>query len=134
MRLVSRRLIPGLVSIAIVVLGGLYAKRYYQGPGAGWVRDSLGGVFYEILWCLVFGLLLPRHRPGRIAVGVLVATCVLEFLQLWHPAFLEWLRGFFVGRTILGSYFDWVDFLYYFVGSGLGWVWVRELQRQAGVE
>lgn len=121
------RLLPWLASIPAVALVGLYSKRYYQGPGADWAHNSLGGVFYEILWCLVFGLLLPRYGARRIAVGVLAATCFLEFLQLWHPPFLEWLRSYFLGRTILGSSFDWWDFPYYFAGSLLGWVWLRAL-------
>jgi hypothetical protein len=119
-----RRWIPGLLSIAVVVPVGLYGKRY-RGPGAHWVNDSLGGVFYVILFCLVLGLCLPRWRARQIAIVVLIATCFLEFLQLWHPPFLEWLRSYFLGRLILGSYFDWSDFPYYFVGSALGWLWLR---------
>jgi hypothetical protein len=52
-------------------------------------------------------------------------TCALEFLQLWHPPLLESLRSNFIGRTILGSYFDWSDFTYYFAGSALGYLWLR---------
>ena len=113
------------LSLAAIVLIGFYSKKGYRGPGAQWVNDSLGGVFYVIFWCLLFSLCLPRVRTGRIVLAVLAATCCLEFLQMWHPPFLEFLRSFFVGRTILGSYFDWYDFPYYFVGAGLGWLWVR---------
>jgi hypothetical protein len=126
-----RGVVPGLCSIAVAAALGLYAKRGYQGPFAPWVHDSLGGVFYEILWCLVFGLCLPRAKAWRIAAGVLVATCILEFLQLWHPPFLEWLRSYFIGRSILGSWFDWSDFPYYFAGSALGWLWLRALGHDA---
>jgi hypothetical protein len=121
----------GLISIAIVVPAGLYGK-FYKGPGALWVNDSLGGVFYEILWCLVLGLCLPRWKAARIATAVLTTTCMLEFLQLWHPPFLEWLRSYFLGRTILGSYFDWWDFPYYFAGSALGWLWLRGIGHDGG--
>jgi len=123
----SRTAIRTLLSIALVVPAGLYGKRYYHGPAAHWVNDSLGGVAYCILWCLVFSLFLPRVRSARIALGVLTATCILEFLQLWHPPFLEYLRSFFLGRTILGSTFDWSDFPYYFLGSALGWLWLHLL-------
>jgi hypothetical protein len=120
-----RRVLPLLLSIAIVVPVGFYGKRLYHGPAAHWVNDSLGGVFYEVLWCLVLALFLPRWKAVHIALAVLIATCILEFLQLWHPPLLEWLRSFFIGRTILGSYFDWSDFPYYFIGSALGWLWLR---------
>jgi hypothetical protein len=63
-----------------------------------------------------------------IASSVLAITCVLEFLQLWHPPFLQLIRNTFIGRTILGSYFTWSDFPYYFLGSGIGWFWMIWLQ------
>ena len=123
-----RRTLPLLLSIALIVPVGFYSKSY-RGPAAHWVNDSLGGVFYVIFWCLVAAVLLPRARAGRITVAVLAGTCALEFLQRWHPPFLEHLRSFFIGRTILGSYFDWSDFPYYFAGAALGWLWLRTLGR-----
>ena len=123
----SRRIGLLLASLAIVAPLGYYMKRGYHGPYAEWVHDSLGGVCYEIFWCLVLALVLPRWKASRIAGVVLIATCTLEFLQLWHPPFLEWLRSFFLGRTILGSYFDWSDFPYYFIGSAIGWLWLSAI-------
>jgi hypothetical protein len=122
-----RRILPILASLAVITPLGFYAKRGYHGPAAAWVHDSLGGALYEIFWCLVLALLLPRWRPARTACVVLVSTCILEFMQLWHPPLLEWMRSFFIGRTILGSFFDWTDFPYYFVGSALGWLWLRAI-------
>ncbi len=116
-------------SLIFIVTIGLYAKRVYDGPAALWVRDSVGGVFYEIFWCLALSIALPRWKASRIAAVVLIATCVLEFLQLWHPPLLEIARSNFFGRTILGSYFDWGDFPYYFAGSAIGWGWVRVTER-----
>jgi hypothetical protein len=120
-----RRIVVLSISIVVVVLLGFYSKLGYHGPAEHWVHDSFAAVFYEILWCLVITLLLPRARPAAIAIAVLIATCILEFMQLWHPPLLEWLRSFFLGRAILGSTFDWWDFPYYFLGSAAGWVWLR---------
>jgi Protein of unknown function (DUF2809) len=124
----NRELLAIAASIAVSAALGLYAKRFYHGPAAAWARDSAGGVFYVIFWCLVVAMLLPRVSAARIAVGVLVATCILEFLQAWHPPLLEAARSHFIGRTILGSYFDWGDFLYYFVGAAIGWAWLRAIR------
>jgi len=55
----------------------------------------------------------------------LTSTCLLEFLQLWRPPFLEMLRSYFIGATVLGSSFAWFDFAYYFFGSAIGWLWLR---------
>ncbi len=123
-----RRDLPALLSLALIVPTGFYAKAY-RGPAFHWVNDSFGGVFYVIFWCLAATLVWPRAAASRIALAVLAATCALEFLQRWHPPFLEYLRSFFIGRTILGSYFDWTDFPYYFAGAAVAWLWLRGLGR-----
>ena len=114
------------ISLLVVVPLGFYTK-FYVGYGQSWVRDSLGGVFYEIFWCLVVYLCCRSLRIGVIAAMVLFGTCCLEFLQLWHPPFLEYLRSNFLGRTILGTSFAWSDFPYYFIGSGIGWLWLSKI-------
>ena len=116
-----------LFSLIIIVPIGFYSK-FYRGPAAAWVNDSLGGVFYEIFWCLLILLFLPKVKPWIIALSVLVVTCILEFMQLWHPPFLEIFRSNFIGRTLLGTTFTWTDFPYYFLGSGIGWFWIKHLQ------
>ena len=116
-----------LLSLSVLVPLGFYLKLGYRGPFAPWVHDSFGGALYVIFWCLVAALLLPRASAFRIAVWTLAATCAIEFSQMWHPPVLEWLRSFLIGRTILGSFFDWADFPYYFVGAALGWLWLRLL-------
>ena len=104
-----------------------FATRLYTGPGAG----SLGGVPYEVFWCLVVQLLLPRAQPGRIALSVLAVTCALEVLQLWHPPPLEALRAHWIGRSVLGHAFSWSDFPPYVAGSALGWWWLGRLRSGA---
>lgn len=105
---------------------GFYLK-LYRGPGAHWVNDSFDGALYVAFWCLVVFLLRPRWRPRWIAAGALAGTCMLEFLQLWHPRFLEIVRSYFIGAAILGDTFAWSDFPYYFLGAGLGWMWLARL-------
>jgi hypothetical protein len=117
-----------LLSLAIVLPAGLYSKRYH-GPAEFWVNTSFDGVLYEIFWCLLLSLVFPRTRPRNLAVSVFTGTCVLEFLQLWHPPFLESWRHTFVGAGILGTTFGWSDFPYYLVGSALGWLWLYLLRR-----
>lgn len=112
--------------LIIVPLG--FSTKFYSGYGQSWVRDSLGGVFYEIFWCLVVYLFWRRLRIGAIVAMVLVVTFCLEFLQLWHPPFLECLRNFFIGKTVLGTRFSWSDFPYYFIGCGIGWLWLKKLR------
>lgn len=121
------RLLIVLLIIVITPMG--FFTKYYDGPAASWVANSLGGLIYEVFWCLVVALLLPRSRPFNIAVSVFLATCLLEFMQLWHPPFLEWLRASFIGRTILGSSFNWLDFPYYALGCAAGWYMLELMGR-----
>jgi len=99
------------------------------GTGASWVNDSLGGVFYEIFWCLLVFLLMVNARALVIAASVFMVTCFLEVLQLWHPEFLEIIRSYFIGRTLLGTSFNLYDFIYYFIGSGIGYLILTRLQK-----
>ncbi|HYQ90536.1 MAG TPA: DUF2809 domain-containing protein [Candidatus Competibacteraceae bacterium] len=78
-----------------------------------------------MFWCLLGFWLQPRARPWRVALMVLMVTCLLEFLQRWHPPWLEWLLRFWLGQILLGTTFAWSDFPYYFLGAGLGWLWIQ---------
>ncbi|MCD4746448.1 MAG: DUF2809 domain-containing protein [Bacteroidales bacterium] len=117
-----------LFSIIIITPIGFYSK-FYNGPAHNWVNDSFGGTLYEIFWCLVFYFLFPKSKTWLIALLVLIITCILEFLQLWHPLFLEYLRNNFIGRTILGVSFNWFDIPYYLLGSGIGWFWLKKIEK-----
>jgi hypothetical protein len=92
------------------------------------VADVLGSLAYEIFWVLLVVGLWPRVSLKGAAVGVCCATCGIEFLQLWHPPFLEALRQTLPGRLVLGNSFRWADFPPYFIGSGLGWAWAWGLR------
>ncbi len=116
-----------LISLIAIAAIGFYSK-VYSGPSGDWVNNSLSGVFYEIFWCLLVFLLSGYRRPVVIATLVLIITCCLEFLQLWHPSFLEFVRSCFLGRAVLGTSFMWSDFPYYFLGCGVGLIWMRRLQ------
>ena len=119
-----------LLSLIIIVPVG-FAVKFYSGPGSSWANNSLAGVFYEIFWCLVVFFIRPRTRPVTIAALVFIITCALEFLQLWHPPFLQALRATFLGRAVLGTTFVWADFPYYVIGSAVGWAWLCWIRQRA---
>ncbi len=105
-----------IVALVIITPVGFYTK-FYHGPFEDMAHQYLGGFFYVIFWALLWSLTLPRARALTVSVAVFIATCAVEFLQLWHPPFLEYLRSFFIGRTILGTSFTWYDFPWYAAGS-----------------
>ncbi|MBC8175505.1 MAG: DUF2809 domain-containing protein [Candidatus Marinimicrobia bacterium] len=116
-----------LILLLIITLIG-FSTKLYSGPASYWVNNSLGGVFYEIFWCLLILLFLPKKSPWKISSSILLITCILEFMQLWHPQFLESIRSYFIGATLLGTSFTWWDFPYYFMGCGVGWLLMIVLQ------
>jgi hypothetical protein len=105
--------------LALVVVG--IGTKFYRGRLETWFHNYAGGVIYEVFWIVLFGALLPRASAWRIALSVFLVTCGLEVLQLWHPPFLELIRSNFFGRALVGDGFDPLDFIYYVVGSVIGW-------------
>jgi hypothetical protein len=105
-----------LLALAVVVPLG-FATKLYRGPAEAWVRGSAGGVLYVLFWCLLVVLLWPRLGAWRVAAGVLAVTSALEFLQLWHPPFLQGFRSTFLGHALIGSSFSWLDFPHYAAGA-----------------
>lgn len=116
-----RFLITGLL---ILIPIGLVTKMY-TGPGSGWVYAHAGGVFYEIFWIFLALVIWPHRSESAVAGWVFFATCLLETLQLWHPAPLEAIRGTFPGHAIFGSTFSWWDFAHYAVGCVIAVVIIR---------
>ncbi|PAX60724.1 ribosomal maturation YjgA family protein [Brunnivagina elsteri] len=115
-----------LISIIFIVPFG-YVVRFSPGFSLPWLQDLLGSVAYEIFWILLVGFLYPKAAASKVAIAIFIATCGVEFLQLWQPPFLQAARSTLVGRLVLGNTFAWSDFIAYFVGSFAGWLWLRGL-------
>jgi len=123
----KRRLFCIIALLSIIPIG--FCTKFYSGNASVWVNNSLGGVFYEIFWCLIIFLFFDKLKPISIASAVLLITCALEISQLWKPQFLEILRGNFIIRTIIGSSFSWSDFPYYIIGSIAGFALLVLIKR-----
>jgi hypothetical protein len=114
-----------LFLIAAFITGAIGFWLRFHAPISPDMRDATGGAAYVVFWIFVAASLAPRTRPVRLALVILSITCVLEFLQLWHPFWLERTRATFLGRVILGTTFGWTDFPPYFVGALFGWAILR---------
>jgi glycopeptide antibiotics resistance protein len=121
---VRYRLLLLVGMIVIVPLG--YGVRF---SGNGWLNDFLGSVAYEVFWVFLAMFLFPKASVAKVAIAVCVATCAIEFLQLWqHPTYLA-IKATMIGRLVLGSSFYLPDFLSYGVGSVVGWGIARYFKR-----
>ena len=116
-----------IFSLCIVTPAGFLFK-FYAGAGHKWFNDYGAGLLYEIFWCLVVFFFIPyRKYITRIALWVLVITCILETLQLWHPPFLQLIRSTFLGSALIGTTFVWWDFPHYVLGCAIAWVLMKAL-------
>jgi hypothetical protein len=118
------------VLLAIVPIG--FYSKFYHGPAAEWVNNSLGGVFYVMFWSLFLQLVAPKISIMKNVGAVFTVTCVLEVLQLWHPAFLEKIRCTFIGATLLGTTFVGLDMVYYLIGAVAAAFLIALLHRMPG--
>jgi len=124
----NRRRLASISLIMLVPLGLL--SKQYTGLAYEWVNSSAGDICYEIFWCLFIFLFIPtRLAVNQIPGWVFGITCCIEFLQLWRQPILDAFRSTLLGRLLLGNSFDWWDFLYYFLGCLIGWLWLKQLVR-----
>ena len=124
--MIQRRLV---LLLAVIALGFLAYWLRFKAPISPDARDDVGGVAYVVFFVFLAAFVAPMARASRIALSVLLVTCVLEFLQLWHPVWLERIRATFIGRCLLGTTFGWSDFPPYFLGAVIGWALLRILKR-----
>ncbi len=109
-----------IISLLIVIGMGFFFK-FYSGVGRQWFNNNGAAIFYEIFCCLfAYWFMGGRKAVDQIPLWVFIITCMLEFLQLWHPPLLEQMRSTFVGRLLLGSTFSCWDFPHYAIGCILG--------------
>jgi Protein of unknown function (DUF2809) len=119
-----------IFSLLIVIAVGFVFK-YYTGPAHQWFNDYGAAVLYEIFWCLfAFFFFRSSAAVWQIPLWVFIVTCILEFLQLWHPPLLEHFRATLIGKWLIGTTFAWWDFPHYALGCVLGWLWLQQLEEK----
>lgn len=114
----------GLI-VFLIPLGAF--TKYYEGLAELWVNNHFGDILYEIFWASFGAFLFPQTATKKIIATAFTTTCVLEFLQLWHPSFLMTIRSTFIGHAILGSNFDPWDFVYYALGCVIAYQWLKRI-------
>ena len=120
----------------IVAALGVLAKAFPTDE-AIWISNHLAGTFYVVELSLILYLIFPDHLTFSLVAVSFLLTSLVEFFQNWHPGFLEPVRASFIGHTILGSTFSWLDFPWYLAGAFLGWLllqWIKPRQPSEGLE
>ena len=106
----------------------------FHSPLPALLRDASGGALYVVAWALVFAILRKRSKPQSLAICAFLITCAIEFLQAWHPAWLQAIRRTLPGRLILGTTFNWWDFAAYMVGAWMALAILKLLLQTGGAK
>lgn len=110
----SRRVVLALAATLIVAIG--LTTRL---PGIAW-PPIVAKYFGSALWGAMVYCIVAWFRPGWPTVRLLLmASCiavVVEFSQLWHPAWLDAFRAIRPGVLLLGRFFAWADIVAYLAG------------------
>ena len=126
-----RKRIMVLLWLGIATALGFWMWRYYHGWGQYWVKYYVSCAMYEITWCLAFFCFWPRKANiVRIPIAVFIATCILEFLQLWEAELLEEFRRTLLGAALIGTDFVWLQFPFYVLGSAVSVLLLAVLARK----
>ena len=119
---VRSRLVSSLLIIVVVVVG-LYARsnRASADPSTpvGFLATYAGDTLWAVLFFLLGRVVFLKANRWKLAICVLLLTLAIEFGQLWHPAWLEWLRHQPGIGFVLGNSFGWSDVICLLVGTAL---------------
>jgi hypothetical protein len=127
----KRRAAYALASASVLAMGLLWRSHLLIMPP---FLRKYGG---DALWAaLVFALMRACRPSAAIAASAAMAfgfSVAVELSQLFHAPWIETLRGFRLGRLVLGSTFSPPDILAYAVGillaAGADWC-AQNLSRQ----
>ncbi len=94
-----------------------------------------GDALYALLVYWLLAQLAPRISPLRTAMVCTALCWGVEFLQLWHPPWLQAIRGTTPGHLVLGSSFAAMDLLAYVAGASVAaaieMTWIRIDRRRS---
>jgi hypothetical protein len=125
--ILKRRLWAGAFIVATILAG--YYLRYYQGPLQAWVHRLSGGFLVVCFWVFLLSVFLPGLRTRSLAVTITAFACGVELSLLIHQPMVTYVRGAFIGRSVVGPPFAWSDLAAYLAGGLIAYAGVRWIRR-----
>ena len=117
---VSRTLAVVICAVSVVAC---LAYACFRDRLPDWWRGYGGGIPYVVFWITFCFIFFPYRRCIlSICLSAVSLTSMLEVLQLWKPDWLLRFRSTRFGAALLGTGFDWNDFLPYFIGGLIGYL------------
>ncbi|MCI5209181.1 MAG: DUF2809 domain-containing protein [Candidatus Electrothrix sp. ATG2] len=114
---VQRRLLIYLPLIGLIITLGLPARLVPQYL-PNWYVTYAGDFLWAMLVFFLYALLLRLPTKSCFCIALLTAY-LIEISQLFHPAWLDYLRSIRLLGFILGFGFLWSDLIAYTLGISL---------------
>ena len=94
-------------------------SKYYRGPGSEHVRGQALDFFGTVFLILAARLVFLRPPTWKVAGAVVGALTVMEISQRFQGELLERIRSTWIGLHVIGSCFEWLDLVAYFLAGAL---------------
>ena len=109
-----------LICLLILIPLGFYSK-FYKGIYEYTINNRISDLLYVTFWIVFIKFVFMQFKNYKIVLAVFLITSILEIMQLWHPPLLQLIRSSFIGKALIGTNFVPEDFLYYILGSAVGY-------------
>ena len=115
----SRSRLVYLILVGVVIgIGLVLHSRVIPMPVV--LRKYSGDALWALMVFLALGLIFNRASTGRLALAAYCFAATIEVSQLYHAPWIDSIRATTLGVLVLGSTFNWPDFIAYAVGIGAG--------------
>jgi len=119
-----------LLTMVMIAALGLPA-RTIQDRLPSWYVQYFGDYLWAMLLFFGFALILQNMSTFKVAIVSLLFTYSIEVSELFHPAWLDYLRSIKLFALILGFTFLWSDIVAYTLGISTGalieWFLLRKI-------
>ena len=119
-----------LLTMVMITALGLPAQTI-QDRLPSWYVQYFGDYLWAMLLFFGFALILQNMSTFKVAIVSLLFTYSIEVSELFHPAWLDYLRSIKLFALILGFTFLWSDIVAYTLGISTGalieWFLLRKI-------
>jgi len=112
------RLLYAVLAVAVIGIGLLWRSSFVSLPL--FLTKYGGSAWWSLLVFLGCGFVWPRAKTWVVAVLALAFSFGIEFSQLYHAPWIDFLRSIELGSLILGNTFNGPDLPAYASGILLG--------------
>jgi hypothetical protein len=116
----TKRHFPIYLLVMILITAFGLPARLVSSQLPTWYVLYFGDYLWAMLVFFIVALLLRNLSTLKVAIIALLFAYIIEISQLFHPAWLDYLRSIKIFALVLGSGFLWSDIAAYTLGISTG--------------